>query len=363
MEKRLKRILVFKFGFIGDSLMALPALWALRNKFPEAEIAYCSEFYPGREYVKPKDIYQGTGLIDHFFLLNANRLAFRRPWHLLQNLWPICSLKWDLGIILESAQVPMTQRYLRRLKWLIRLCGPTRILSPRGPIPLRKTSDGFLAPADHEADAILKLLTPLGIPYPGSGNGRFRLPVGQAEKWAVDNWLKERKIPVAGNQLVAVSAWSNFPSTRWPIERYGQVIKRLLTEFDIVPVLVGGRNEQSIADELVGKWGTGLSCMGMPARFAAELLRRCIFYLGNDTGPLHLAAAVGTRCVGVFSSRNPPGNWYPYGKGHIVFRTKIACEGCLLSQCNEKQMECIKSISVETVLSACEKILLEFDGN
>ena len=72
---------------------------------------------------------------------------------------------------------------------------------------------------------------------------------------------------------------------------------------------------------------------------------------------IHLAAAVGTRCVGVYSSRNIPGLWHPYGGSHRVLRTAIDCEGCALSVCIERGMECILSIRTKDVVAACLDLL------
>jgi ADP-heptose:LPS heptosyltransferase len=90
----------------------------------------------------------------------------------------------------------------------------------------------------------------------------------------------------------------------------------------------------------------------------ADLLRHCIFYLGNDTGPMHVAVAVGTRCVGVFSAHNPLGTWHPYGDNHIVLRRNIACQNCYLSTCVGKGLRCLTEIGVEEVWSACQRMLV-----
>jgi ADP-heptose:LPS heptosyltransferase len=70
-----------------------------------------------------------------------------------------------------------------------------------------------------------------------------------------------------------------------------------------------------------------------------------------------MAAAAGIRCVGVYSSRDYPGLWEPYGAGHTVFRTLVPCEGCMLEVCDMEHMKCILSIDVEQVLYACQRIL------
>jgi ADP-heptose:LPS heptosyltransferase len=72
---------------------------------------------------------------------------------------------------------------------------------------------------------------------------------------------------------------------------------------------------------------------------------------------MHLAAAAGTPCVAVFSARDWPGAWYPYGVEQRVFRTAIECEGCYLNECVARQNECLSRISVEQVLAGCEGLL------
>jgi ADP-heptose:LPS heptosyltransferase len=67
---------------------------------------------------------------------------------------------------------------------------------------------------------------------------------------------------------------------------------------------------------------------------------------------MHLAAAVGTRCVAIFSSQNLPGEWFPYGTGHKVIYRDIECKGCRLVVCEARQKACIRSITVDEVLQA-----------
>ena len=70
-----------------------------------------------------------------------------------------------------------------------------------------------------------------------------------------------------------------------------------------------------------------------------------------------LAAAMGTPCVAIFSSRDLPGMWYPYGSQHTVLRREVECSGCMLNDCVKQKMKCIRAISVDEVHSACMKYL------
>src|SRR5207244_10101617 len=81
-------------------------------------------------------------------------------------------------------------------------------------------------------------------------------------------------------------------------------------------------------------------------------ISRCTLYLGNDTWTMHLASAVGTRCIAIFSARDHPGKWYPYGQGHVVIRKHVPCEGCYLTVCEEHRMACLMEIIVEEVCQA-----------
>src|SRR2546425_675627 len=104
--------------------------------------------------------------------------------------------------------------------------------------------------------------------------------------------------------------------------------------------------------------GIGYNLSGQTSYMeSAEALKRCRLYVGNDNGTTHLAAAVGTPCVTIFSSRDLPGVWYPYGNGQTVFRRGVECQGCMLDECVNEKMKCIRSVTVDEVFSACAKYL------
>jgi len=90
-------------------------------------------------------------------------------------------------------------------------------------------------------------------------------------------------------------------------------------------------------------------CGQVSVRESAALLAHARLYLGHDSGPMHLAAAVGTPCVAVFSSRNLPGEWFPYGTQHRMLYQAIWCQGCGLEVCIERNKACIRSITVDQV--------------
>lgn len=90
---------------------------------------------------------------------------------------------------------------------------------------------------------------------------------------------------------------------------------------------------------------------------SAAVLKRSRGYLGNDTGTMHLAAMVGVPCVALFSARDYPGQWEPYGHGHAVLRHETDCAGCMLEVCHERGNECLRLISEEEVFEASRYLL------
>ena len=125
--------------------------------------------------------------------------------------------------------------------------------------------------------------------------------------------------------------------------------------------MLGGCEDAVLGDALCRAWGErSHNFAGVFSVYeSAALLERCCGYLGNDTGTMHLAAMVGTPCVGLFSARDYPGQWEPYGQGHTVLRHETDCAGCMLEVCHERDNECLQRISVDEVFGAVRQLLAD----
>lgn len=147
-------------------------------------------------------------------------------------------------------------------------------------------------------------------------------------------------------------------SKRWPLDRFRTVLRSLVEGHQIQPVFFGGPEDAEAADQLIAELGCGLNACGqLSLRASARALRDCRFYLGNDTGTMHLAVAAGIKCVAIFSARDVPGKWYPYGEGHKVHRVPVDCEGCMLYECHEQGRKCLMAIAPEAVYQSCLELL------
>jgi heptosyltransferase III len=175
------------------------------------------------------------------------------------------------------------------------------------------------------------------------------LQIDESARRSVENYFSN----VPRRDFVAFGPWSKMPCKRWPLERYAKVGKFLVKEKGMFSVILGSANERAIGATLLKEWdGLGLNLCGITISESAEALRRCVLYVGNDTGTMHLAAVAGVKCVGIFSSRDAPGRWDPMGDGHVILRHWVPCEGCMLEICKHETTRCLHGISVDQVIQS-----------
>ena len=147
----------------------------------------------------------------------------------------------------------------------------------------------------------------------------------------------------------------------WTEPNWSSLLSALTKEYPGVGLVgIGSRDEWDRMSRILAVWkGPALNLCGATRgpRIAAAVLERTALYLGNDTGPMHLAAAMRTPCVAIFSAQAPPGEWFPRGQNHRVLYHKTDCFGCRLSKCVVHQKKCILSITVDEVCNAVKSQL------
>lgn len=345
------RILVFHTGSLGDTLVAIPALCAVRENFPDAHITMLTDDQPRRVLIQAGSILDGSGLIDDYLFYNTeNRLA-------------VITLFLRLRLNRFDTLIYLIRNYSNdnrasRDKLFFKLAGIKRIIGLDGFDSQRGSSDESPSGrVPHIVDVLLNRLTRAGLHIAPKMNWMHTLKLGEKEFEEVNRWSSG--LPFSGGRrLIAVGIGGKMPVNRWPIERYAELISNLIETEDVWPIIFGGPENSADGQNLINRWKRGyLACGNLGIRASIAAMSRCTLFIGNDTGTIHMAAAAGVTCVGVYSSRNLPGLWDPYGVDHVVIRKHISCEGCMLEDCIEKRMECILSISVQQVLDACLDLL------
>ena len=357
---RAQRILVYRIGQLGDTIIALPAMWAIRKHFPAAYLALLSDRHPGTGYVLAPSVLPKEGLFDEYISYEA-RIGGSDPRKLLMVLPRLRQGRFDTLVYLAPRL--RTRWQVWRDLTFFRLAGITRFIGQRGFEPLPRRASGSPLPhQEHEADHLLKRLACSGILVTPPGHGCMDLGLTEAEVAKAQEWLRTHVGAEPQGPLIGLGPGSKMPSKVWPEDRYVVLGHYLIDELGAFPIVFGGPEDRELGNRLIAEWNLGANAAGeLNVRQGAATLSFCRLYVGNDTGTMHLAAAVGTQCIAVFAAQDWPGRWYPYGTQHIILRRSVPCEGCRLTECIEHDMACLKQIHVTEVVAACRTGLIEGD--
>lgn len=356
-----KRVLVHLLGSLGDCLVAIPALRAIRRHFGDpARITVLHEIRRGIR-VSPRDVVAENVKIDQFLGYPVSR---QRAGRLLQAcfLWArLWALRFSDVVSLMPSERLSSQ--IRRDKKFFSLAGmrdqygfqefPMDLLYPRD-------SKGKIGRTHHEAWFYLRRLELSGIDISKESNLEkpFFVPSAAAQRQA-QKWLASRGWK-PGQRLVAIGPGAKKQVSLWPTDRFEELARRVLRLGQHQIVLVGGEAEHGICESIIGKLGAGLNSAGLfDVAGSAAILENCDLLLGLDTGSTHLAAVMGVPCVALYSGVDHPGRWEPLGEGHHVLRKEVSCSPCqiLWGPCPVLGHPCMTSISVNEVWEKAELIL------
>lgn len=360
MKERRKRILVYRTGQLGDTLVALPAMRAIRAAYPEAEMILLTDSHPGKGFVSSWDVLEATGIFSEVMFYIPPRSG-PLDWIRFLNLAARIRSKTPEAVF--YLRDPRRHHGRRDRFFFQTMCGIANCfgLEASGEDAFgSRDESGSLARLPREGDSLLEMIGNAGVSVPRFGAEEFGLPVSAVERRRVDAlWLEESISD--DTPVIAMCPGSKMAAKRWPLDRFERVGVELLNKSREYRIVVfGGPEDQATGEEI--RRSLGKRVINFAGRLSllesAEALRRCALYLGNDTGVMHLAAAVGTPCVAIFSARDHPGRWEPYGSNHIVLRREVPCEGCMRETCVEKDMRCLKEIKASDVLEAVEKVLM-----
>jgi heptosyltransferase-2 len=334
------KILVRATNWVGDALMAMPALRAVRVRFPEARIAivarpYVAEIYRGQQICDELIPYDPWG--EHAGLRGRERLARELRVQkfdvalLLQNAFDAAWLVWRAGIAERIG-------YARD--------GRTLLLTKRIPVPKRGE-----IPA-HEQFYYLELLRRSGWIDSLPGESLVRLEVIEDQRQRADQTLfaagGRRNVP-----RIAIGAGASYGSAKcWPPERFADFVNRFLLHTDADVILFGTASEQTVSHAIAGGIkGPSISMVGKTTMSdLPALLSQCQLFVGNDSGAMHVAAAVGLPVVAIFGPTDPHGT-APMTSRCTIVQEKTYCSPCFLRRCPIDH-RCMTNVAPEAVEAA-----------
>lgn len=351
------KILAYLFGSLGDSIVAIPSLRAIRRRFPDGEIVLLQDTQGGN-IVRASEVIPER-LVDRH-LEYTSRIGGSSKAAILRELWPlIAKERFDAAFYLVISE--RSAAAVRRDKIFFRLCGISRLYGFRAftNAELYPTNEsGHPAITDHEAVRKLERIEKDGIS--ADRDGDLRLPwmtFSPEETYPVETWLIER-LGSLNERPIAVAPGCKTRANQWPPERFIEISKRIVSETGRKIIIVGGKGERELGERIIAECGSGANAAGeFSVKGSAILLSKCSLLVGLDTGTSHLAAAVGTPCLGIYGERNNPGHWYPFGDGHTIISHRVDCAGCRLLDCPLPDHPCMAGIPTEAVWKEIEQML------
>lgn len=346
MSNDYARILVTVLSPIGDTLFTTPAIHALRQRYPKAHLAAIA-------YPTNKGILEDNPDIDELFV-HPTLEQRQPPLDLLRLFWEMRQRRFDLAVDMCTFSFCLSRVFcniphrvklqLPRFWWLI---------------PHHQSWG-----RTHAIFHYLRAIEPLGIKVE---NPSLYLNLTPADRAFAERYLLERGVH-NNDFLVAVhpggEGW--YGKKRWNREGFAQLGDELVRKFGAKVLILGGGDESLLANQVAALMNRGcLNGAGQTSlKQTAAIIERCLLFIGNDSSPLHLAAAVKTPVVGIYGPSNPD-NFHPFGVEHIIVRKERPCAPCFhfigtnpfWQRTSCRRCKAFDEIKVADVMQAVETLL------
>lgn len=352
----IRSILVVKLDHIGDCIIAFPALRRLKRYFPNARITVLTSRASKSVWALEPSVAE-TLEFDFFHARSALgelKLSDEDWAKLRERLAP---RHFDLAIDLRKH--PETRDVLRYAGARYTAGFDHRNLFAWLDVALDWGGDqAYARKRQHTADDLVNLVDAVAA---ACEDDRRVIAMPSPKLPARVQHLLDR---MAGKPLICVHPAAGNAMKQWPAEYFALVIDRLIEAHGARIVLIGASGEEAIADALTARLRypeAVTSLIGtLPLSDLPALLSRAALFLGNDSGPKHIAAGLGVPTVGVHSGTVDVREWGPVGVNAVAVAREMVCSPCYLTNPQDcrRGLACLRELSPEVVYQACERLLL-----
>jgi len=339
------RILITRTDRIGDVVLSVPLIKILRKNFPQSYIAFMVRPYT-------KDLLIGNPYLNEVLIYDkyGEHKSFRGSLRFLRELK---KQKFDLALILHPtnrchllcffAKIPVRIGYDIKMGFLNNI-----------KIPHLKHLG-----LKHELEYNLDFLKVLGIEYKKE-EIEFYLPIKRESEERIENLFKELGIKEK-DLIICINPTASCPSKIWRPQKFKELIELLIENLKAKVILIGSKDRIDICEfiEKNIKYKIINLCGMLSLADLISLLKRITVFVSCDSGPVHIANALGKKCVVIFGRNQPglgPKRWAPFGEGHKILHKDVGCKECLAHNC-KKRFLCLESITVDEVFKALLEIL------
>jgi heptosyltransferase-2 len=340
LAKDIQKILVRTPNWLGDAVMALPALAALEKAFPKASLTLLAHRRAAGLYGLEKRreeviVYDPQGI--HRGVKGTARLVRDlRKRH------------YDLAVVFPNSFSSAWMTFLARAKHRVGYAaeGRGRLFTLR--VKLRKDHR-----QRHLSESYLDLVRAMGVEAEA---GELRIALLPGIKREGERFLREHGVR-SDRKVIGLGAGATYgDAKRWDAERFGDLGRRLVHKGCEV-ILLGVKEEHGLCEDIRQQIGKGAVNLAgeTDLRRLAGVLAHCAAFVSNDTGAMHLAAALGLSVVALFGSTSP--EWTrPLGRTSVLYKHPY-CSPCFARTCPDRSRRCWKAIGVDEVLASVKGFL------
>ena len=332
--EKIRNILVFRVDSLGDGVLTLPAIKFLQERFPKAEIDFVvspavQEFYG--QYFPLAKLYR----MPEVTLKNCFQLAETLKKH-----------PYDLGIDFRGDQRIILTMFLARIphRWGREGTGGGFLLTQRLAHPFTR----------HEVLENLALVGKNGFAATAEFPSHSE---SSRESETAEKWLRAS----AGQKKIVIHIGAGYPSKRWSIARFVEVASEIRKRGLGTPIFIGTKEEARLLEPYRQKFDSSwLDLVGKTSLpELLSVLRHADLFIGNDSGPAHLAALLNRKLVVIFSGTNDYRQWAPWSSKLRIVNHPVPCSPCEEKICPLRKQICLEDVSVEEVLQETEALLHE----
>ena len=326
----IQNILIFSFSHIGDAVLSTVVIPPLREYFPDTRIhvlvgPVAQEVFRGDARINDVIVYDNRGV--HAGLSGKSRLVKE-----------LKGKQFDLVIDLRDS---FWARFVGGVRW--------------GTSLSQRLAAGYKN--SHAVGRYLDILRLRGVE---SGDAAPEFYLSDSEKQVAADFLSRNGV-TESDVLIGIHPGGGWPYKLWPVERFAALGDLLNQNYGAKILIFAGPDEASLRDQMLNEMKSPpILAQDTGLRETAALIQRCQLYIGNDTGPMHISAAVGTRAIAIFGPTNARRSG-PYGDEHIVIAEKIHCSPCHPGRkpggCKRGSCLAMEAVSLEQVAETVERIL------
>lgn len=340
-----KRILIIRLDRIGDVMLSTPVIRAVREAYPASHISFMVRPYS-------RDIIAGNPFLDEVIEYDKNMGMLGT----VKFIGFLRRKRFDLALILHPTSRTHLLTYLARIPKRIGFDKKMAFMLTRR-IPHTKQFG-----LKHEIDYTLDLVRHIGVE---SYSRTLHMPISGKSEEKVERLFTRHGV-ARSDPIVVINPGASCRSKRWDVERFARAADELAKRHKVKIVVVAGSEDKDIAGRLaVSMKGPCVNLAGSTTvADIASILRRASLFISNDSGPVHIACAVGTPVIAIFGRSDrglSPVRWGPSNPGDVALHKDVGCIACLAHNC-KLGFKCLEAVTVEDVVSAAGKILGRGEG-